>query len=379
MDAIDSTDKATVLVVDDTPDNLSLMSTMLKGDYKVKVANNGETALRIAAEHLPDLILLDVMMPGMDGLEVCKQLKSNPRTERIPVIFVTAQNEEGAEELGLSLGAVDYITKPITIPITMARIRNHIRLKQQSDQLAAMVIASARLYTEAQRATRAREDVLAVVAHDLRNPLSTILMSALFLQEPHAPDGLVAVPKKFGERIHRAASRMEELIKDLLDLAAIEAGRLAVERQPHKALTLVTDAIEMMLPIASTKGVRLSVRLESEDLLLSCDRGRVLQVFSNLIGNAIKFTPAGERITVLGAIEDNVFRFSVEDTGFGIAADQLPHIFDRYWQARTTDRRGVGLGLSIAAGIVAVHGGRIWVESEVGTGSSFHFTLLPAD
>lgn len=375
MDAIESTDKATVLVVDDTPDNLSLMSGLLKGDYRVKVANNGERALEIAADHPPDLILLDVMMPGMDGLEVCRHLKNNPQTEKIPVIFVTAQNEECGEELGLNLGAVDYISKPFSIPITMARIRNHIRLKQQADLLAAMALESARLYEEAQRATRAREDMLAVVAHDLRNPLSTILMSALLLQQLHTPDHPVVTPNKLGERIHRAASRMEELIKDLLDLAAIEAGQLAVEREPHEALTLVADAIEMMLPLASARGIQLSVRVESEDLLLSCDRGRVLQVFSNLIGNAVKFTPTGGRITLLGAIENGALRFTVEDSGPGIPADQLPHIFDRYWQARSTDRRGVGLGLSIAAGIVAVHGGRLWVESQVGTGSSFHFTL----
>ena len=378
MDAIDVTDiadKATVLVVDDTPDNLYLMSALLKDAYRVKIANNGEKALEIAADRPPDLILLDVMMPGMDGLEVCRRLKSNPQTKHIPVIFLTAQNEERAEEFGLGLGAVDYITKPFSIPIAMARIRSHIRLKHQADLLAAMALESARLNADAQRASRAREELLAVVAHDLRNPLSTILMSALVLQEPLAPNNPGVSPKKFGERIHRAASRMEALINDLLDLAAIEAGHLAVAIEPHQALTLVTDAVDMMLPLASAKGLQLSVRIECEDLLLSCDRGRVLQVFSNLIGNAVKFTPAGERVTVLCAIEDGGFRFTVEDTGPGIPADLLPHIFDRYWQAGSTDRRGIGLGLSIAAGIVAIHGGRVWVESQVGSGSSFHFTL----
>jgi two-component system sensor histidine kinase/response regulator len=372
---VNDPDKATVLVVDDTPDNLSLMSGLLKGDYKVRVANNGEKALRMAIEHPPDLILLDVMMPGMDGMEVCKRLKTDPRTERIPVIFLTSQDEEYGEEQGLTLGAADYITKPFSIPITMARIRNHVRLKQQADLLAELAVESARLNDEAQRATRAREDVLAVVAHDLRNPLSTILMSSVFLQEPPGDDPFLA-PRKLGERIHRSAARMETLIKDLLDLAAIEAGQLAVERQPHAALSLVNDAIEMMQPLAKAKGLVLSGRIEDgQDSLVSCDRGRVLQVFSNLIGNAVKFTPAGESITVLGATEVNGFRLTVEDSGPGIPADQLPHIFDRYWQGRATDRRGVGLGLSITAGIVAAHGGRVWVDSQLGKGSAFHFTL----
>ena len=144
MDTINLTDKATVLVVDDTPDNLALMSGLLKNYYKVKVANNGETALKIAATAPPpDLILLDVMMPVMDGLEVCRQLKKNPQTEKIPVIFVTAKNEECDEEIGLNLGAVDYITKPFSVPITLARIRNHIRLKQQADQLESISLVDA--------------------------------------------------------------------------------------------------------------------------------------------------------------------------------------------------------------------------------------------
>ena len=378
MDRIGPAEMPTVLVVDDTPDNLSLMSGLLKGDYRVKVANNGEKGLKMAIEHPPDLILLDVMMPGLNGLEVCQRLKADARTERVPVIFLTSQDDEGGEELGLTLGAADYITKPFSIPIAMARIRNHIRLKQQADLLASMAIESARLTDEAQRATRAREDVLAVVAHDLRNPLSTILMSASFLQEPPDAGDSFLAPTALGQRIHRAASRMEDLIKDLLDLAAIEAGQLAVERQPVKALALTADAVELMAPLASAKGLHLSVREDSDDALLSCDRGRVLQVFSNLVGNAVKFTPAGQRITLAAAADEAdeaAFRFTVADSGPGIPAEQLPHIFDRYWQARNTDRQGVGLGLSIAAGIVAAHGGRIWVDSDAGHGTAFHFTL----
>lgn len=144
MNTLGQTGKATVLVVDDTPDNLALLSGLLKDDYQVKVANNGETALKIAtADPPPDLILLDVMMPGMDGLEVCRQLKKNPHTGKIPVIFVTAKNEECDEETGLNLGAVDYISKPFSVPITLARIRTHIQLKQQADLLESIALADA--------------------------------------------------------------------------------------------------------------------------------------------------------------------------------------------------------------------------------------------
>ena len=138
-----SMNRPTVLVVDDTPDDLSLISNLLKDYYKVKVANNGKKALTIVAAHPPDLILMDVMMPGMDGLEVCRQLKKNPLIANIPVIFVTAKNEEYDEEYGLNLGAVDYIVKPFSIPITMARIRNHIQLKQQADLLESLSLMDA--------------------------------------------------------------------------------------------------------------------------------------------------------------------------------------------------------------------------------------------
>ena len=373
MRSRDSADKPTVLVVDDTPDNLSLMSNLLKGHYRVKVANSGDKALRMVADDPPDLILLDVMMPGMDGREVCQHLKDDPRTRNVPVIFLTTNDHESDEERGLDLGAVDYIRKSFSIPVTLARIRNHIRLKQQTDQLAAMAVESERLRLEAQRATRAREDVLAVVAHDLRSPLSTILMSARLLQEP-TTDASTQTSAVIGGRIVRAVTRMESLIKDLLDLAAIEAGQLAVDQQPVEAQSLASEAIEMMLPIARAKGLELTAHIA--DQLLSCDRGRILQVFSNLIGNAVKFTPSAERITVFGTVDDeSTYRFTVEDSGPGIAPDQLPHIFDRYWQARNTDRRGVGLGLSIASGIITAHGGRIWVESEVARGTTFQFTL----
>ena len=140
MNALHFTGKPTVLVVDDTPDNLALMSALLKDDYKVKIANNGEKALRIVTEHPPDLILLDIMMPGMDGYEVCRRLQDDPATRRIPIIFVTAKGDTEDEKKGLDLGAVDYISKPYQITIVKARVRTHVRLKQQADLLESLAM-----------------------------------------------------------------------------------------------------------------------------------------------------------------------------------------------------------------------------------------------
>src|SRR6266851_1911414 len=161
------------------------------------------------------------------------------------------------------------------------------------------------------------------------------------------------------------------LIEDLLDLASIEAGRLTVERKRHPVTPLVQEALELVEPMAAQKKLRLERELPSEPLDFDCDRERVLQVFGNLIGNAIKFTPEGGTIKVRAEMRGDETLFSVADTGPGIRPDELPHVFDRYWQAKKTARLGTGLGLSIAEGLVEAHGGHIWVESTPGRGSTF--------
>lgn len=302
-------------------------------------------------------------------------------------VVATPDPEDAVRRLRL-LGARSCVVAPLSAAtrtfgaVTFAFADSHrrysgddVRLLEDLCARAAMALESARLYEEAQRAVRAREYLLGAVSHDLRNPLSTILMAASVLQQARAPAESVELAALQGARIHRAAVQMERLIKDLLDLSAIEAGHLAVERQPHRAAVVIAEAVDLLAPLAQDKGLQLSAELKSEELMLSCDRTRVLQLFSNLVGNAIKFTPPGGRITVRGQDEGELIRITVEDTGPGIPAEQLPHIFDRFWQAHPTARKGIGLGLSIAAGIVTAHGGRIWVDSCVGQGSAFHFTL----
>ncbi len=240
---------------------------------------------------------------------------------------------------------------------------------------AAWAVENAQLHEQNQRAVAARDDLLAVVSHDLRNPLSAIAMAASLLKKG-ADDRDKTL--RNGERIGRAAGQMERLISDLLDLAAIESAHLRVEQSTWRVATLVAEAMELMGPLARERNLSLQAVLGNAEATVTCDRDRTLQVFSNLIGNAVKFTPEGGSIVVRLQPDDDFVRVSVEDTGPGIPAEQLPHIFDRYWQARRADRRGVGLGLSIANGIIAAQGGRIWVESTVGAGTIFHFTLRRA-
>jgi signal transduction histidine kinase len=241
---------------------------------------------------------------------------------------------------------------------------------------ASLAVDHAILFRAAEQAARAREQMMAVVSHDLRNPLATIQMAVSFMLEEMVPDDATHEPeRKQLHAIHRSAERMYRLIQDLLNVAAIEAGQLAVTRSPLAIDVLVTDALELLGPLAAEKRIALVTHVSPALPPVEADRERLLQVFSNLGGNAIKFTPENGRIELRATARETTVEFTVSDTGPGIAAEDLPHIFDRFWQARKTTRAGVGLGLAIAKGIVESHGGGIRVESEPGRGSSFTFTL----
>jgi PAS domain S-box-containing protein len=237
---------------------------------------------------------------------------------------------------------------------------------------AAISMENAQLYAESQRANRAREELLAIVSHDLRNPLNSIVASAGMLQRAAPSPELAKRPIQI---ILSAAGRMERLISDLLDFAQINAGQLVVAQQTFEARSVVHDSLEMFKPLAAEKQVRLVSDVREEGLQLYCDRGRVLQILSNLLGNAIKFTPAAGSVTVRAERAGRELTFAVSDTGPGISEEQFAHIWDRFWSVKKPQITGVGLGLSIAKGLVEAHGGRIWAESTVGAGSTFYFTL----
>ena len=240
---------------------------------------------------------------------------------------------------------------------------------------AALAVDHAHMYADAQRATRERDEVLAVVSHDLRNPISTIAMCASALQDPVAPgpDDVRAM----AEIIQHSADWAQRIIRDLLDATSIEAGRLSLHRTPVAPADIIAATHEMCLPQAQSSGIDLVAHCDSELPLMDVDRERAMQVVFNLLGNALKFTPDGGRVSVRASLDQSgqAIRFSITDTGQGIPAEHLPHIFNRYWQLHRTRRGGAGLGLAIVKGIVAAHGGEVIVTSTEGVGSTFTFTL----
>lgn len=228
---------------------------------------------------------------------------------------------------------------------------------------------------ELQRTVRLRDEVLGIVSHDLRNPVHTIQLSAEFLLEVLPADQAAASTRKQLSIIRRAARQMDRMISDLLDAATIAAGHLSMEPRPHAAHALLRTACEGLRPIVEEKGIRFACDGAPVEKTLLADADRVLQVLGNLAGNAVKFTPEGGCVTLALRRGDGHAVFSVADTGPGIPPAQLPHLFEQFWQADRAGRSGTGLGLTIAQGIVAAHGGRIWVESAPGQGTTFSFTL----
>jgi signal transduction histidine kinase len=251
-----------------------------------------------------------------------------------------------------------------------------LRLLEELGRRAALALENARLYRAVEDAVKARDDVLGIVAHDLRGPLSTILMHAALIRArgPEPAHGL----RPPVEVIELAVTRMSRLIQDLLDVTRMEAGHLAIDHARVSARQLVTEAVEAQQQLAASASIELRVEIAPGVPEVWGDRGRLLQAFDNLIGNAIKFTRPSGGIVVGAAPRDGEVLFWVADTGAGISAEDIPHVFDRFWQARRAERRGAGLGLAIVKGVVEVHGGRIWVESTPGHGSSFSFTIPTA-
>jgi PAS domain S-box-containing protein len=244
-------------------------------------------------------------------------------------------------------------------------------------RLAALALDNSRLLDTVRGSLRAQEEMVGVVSHDLRNPVAAIRMlsGALLKSE----DGTRSASKESLSLIAEAANQMDALIADLLDVTRLEAGMLAIAPEPIDASPLLTEALRTLQPLVAEKGLELAVEIPADLPKVVADCERIQQVLSNLLGNAIKFTPVGGKVIIEAVAESETLTVSVADTGIGISEEDLPRVFDRYWQSTRTNRQGAGLGLAIAKGIVEEHGGRLWLESSAGAGTVARFSLPVAD
>ena len=401
MDGLDFTERATILVVDDTPDNLSLMSNLLMDRYRVKIANSGEKALKIAAsDSPPDLILLDIMMPDMDGYEVCERLKHDPATAGIPVIFLTAKAELTDEKKGLELGAVDYITKPISPPLVMARVKNHLALKATNDFLrdqnsfleqevarrtkevmASRDLAAKNLQLE--DASRMKSEFLANMSHELRTPLNAIIGFSEMLKDGLLGD-LSPRQKESVNDIFSSGNHLLSLINDILDLSKVEAGKMTLELDPLQPAALVAAGLQVVREQASTQRVRLLADVAEGLGEVLLDGRKVKQILYNLLSNAVKFTPEGGEVRIAArrvgrqALPDGGFEhyleLAVSDSGIGISAEDQARLFRPFTQIDSTLARryeGTGLGLAMVKQLTELHGGAVALLSTPKKGSTF--------
>jgi len=354
------------------------------GRVKVASANPDQAALCALLEQMPrDRDLPHLMQSVIDT-------RRPVVVERVtrPYIESVARGPAHLQAL-MATGVTSFVAVPLLMrgqplgalflgssTLTHVMGQGDLRLAEALADRAAAAIENARLYRSSVHATHLRDQVLGVVAHDLRNPLSAIMAQLWALRRHGAESERRAV--KPAEVIERAAKRMNRLIQDLLDVAVIESGQLTIERAQLAPRDLIVGAVEMQRPLASASSLELRVDLDGDLPDIWGDKDRLLQVFENLIGNAIKFTKAGGSITVGAALRDHEVTFRVADTGSGIMPENLPRVFDRFWQASASGRSGAGLGLPITKGIVEAHRGRIWVESVAGSGSTFFFTIPTA-
>jgi CheY-like chemotaxis protein len=374
----------TILIVDDSPENLSLLAELLLPFYKVRAVNSGERAIKAAyMDPQPHLILLDVMMPVMDGYEVIQRLKADPHTAHIPVIFVTAMDTEHDETYGIELGATDYISKPIKPIITLARVKVQLELKmardllvEQNAKLAQEVTLRLKEAQAAEKANRAKGEFLAHFSHELRTPLNAILGMAEIAKESDS----ISEIQECLTRLIRNGEVMLEHISGILDISKIESGEMDLDERPFDLPPLVEGVIEGLSLRASERQINISCYIDtSVPKRVKGDAHRVRQILINLIGNAIKFTDVGSIDMSVSIVEEQIC-FSVQDTGIGLTPEDLTHISRRFWRSeRVRGYTGTGLGLNLTRSLTEQMRGTLKIESQFGVGSCFKVSLpLPA-
>ncbi|HAG79578.1 MAG TPA: hybrid sensor histidine kinase/response regulator [Cyanobacteria bacterium UBA12227] len=378
-----------ILIVDDQPNNLRLLSTTLtNAGYKVKNAISAQMALVGIQAALPELILLDIMMPDLNGYELCQQLKASPETQNIPVIFLSALDDEDSKLKAFEFGGVDYITKPFQVKEVLARVQNQLTIVRQQQKLAQQNIQLQQLNVELARSNKDLEEFAYIASHDLRSPLQTMKAFAYLLDQKY--QGLLDnKADRYITRIVQATNRMEQLIQDLLNYSRVGTNTIQFKQTDCNKVVA-----EVLINLQAAINVSGAVITYDKLPIVRGNATQLEQLFQNLIGNGIKFRrpdiPVEVKISVeerkknvslsSSSIQESEERsewlFGIHDNGIGIEPQYFDRIFQVFQRLHTIEEYpGTGIGLAIAKKIVDRHQGEIWLESSLDLGTTFYFTI----
>ena len=357
-------ERAKCLIVDRHAANLAALESALQSpDREIFTATTAADAMELSREHDFAFVLLDVQIPTLDGFTLAELMRGAERSSATPIIFMTSASPDDPLPAfrGFDSAAVDVLFKPFNADLLEQKAKLFLALHRQKQELA--------------RSLRAREDVLAIVSHDLRTPLSVVHTTASMLLNPKyqlTPEQI----REQHERIRRNVDLMNRMIGDLMDMSSLRAGTLTIDPKPMIVDDALREAVAAHEAPARDKGLALNYVSGTDVMHAQADRARLMQIFQNLLGNALKFCKAGDRITISGRTQGKQALIEISDTGPGIAPEDLPHIFEPYYSAsRKHQKAGTGLGLYISKGIVEAHGGQIRCISEPGTGTTFSIAL----
>jgi two-component system, sensor histidine kinase and response regulator len=360
---------ARIMVVDDIPQNLTLLQDMLRtSGYEVFALPNGEMALKAAAKNPPDLILLDIRMPGLNGYEVCERLKADQHTAEIPIIFLSALHEAEDKVKAFQAGGVDYITKPFQSEEVEARVRTHLKLRKQKRELQES-------YQQLKELEELRDNLVHMIVHDMRSPLMG-MTAYLDLLTNFEKDTLSPTAAQYLAAAEASTSALLEMVTSLLDISRMEASRLPLNLIECDLGEIISEVLGKLGPLKSRREINVDVPRTS--LRVTADRQLIIRVIQNLTGNALNFTAENGRIRIGAQQAGTHVRVVVEDNGPGIPPAYRQKIFQKFAQveARKEGKRcSSGLGLTFCKLAVEAHGGRIGVDSDEGKGSTFWFEL----
>ncbi len=371
---MDNCAKKTVLVVDDASEDIDILVNILSTDYQVKVALNGQKALQFLSEKSqPDLVLLDILMPGIDGYKVCEAIKADKKLQDIPVIFISALDNLNDIIHGFEAGGVDYITKPFQPEEVRARVTTHIQIKEYQHQLEIQNRQLEDNYRTLQDLEKQRDNLTHMIVHDMRTPLQTVMG---YLELLKYNENLDDEDTMYIHKMRECCDGLADMVNSLLDVSRLESNKIPLQFEQINLSDMLNKVVtDFCRPEGSA---RIITDIAPCDATLTADPLLIERIVINLLSNACKFTPQEGLITLSMNHDTNHFSISVADTGEGISPDEHTKIFEKFEQAVLRKKRhkySSGLGLTFCKLAVEAHGGTIRVESSPGHGSKFTFEL----